>query len=87
MAKSQIIPIYKIGDIVTTNQDVVPESPNWEKGYWKIPKGSKVRIIDIETSDSKQAELDEIYLIRFSEAEFWVEQSVLSQNTQTDTPF
>lgn len=77
MAKSEVVPVFKVGDRAIVKEDIFPESEYWEKGYWKIPKGRKVRIAAIELSDSKSAELDEIYLIEYLDATFWIEQSML----------
>ena len=57
--------MLKIGQKVEVVTEIEPESEFWEKGYWKIPKGHKSKILDIDEDGN--------YMIEYIEATFYVE--------------
>lgn len=61
---------FKVGQKVEVNTEIQPESEYWEKGYWKIPKGHKSIISDIDEDDN--------CLIEYIEATFYVDSSFLN---------
>ena len=65
---------FKIGQKVETNIEIQPESEYWEKGYWKIPKGHKSIITDIDEDGN--------CLIEYIEATFYVDSSFLNARQQ-----
>ncbi len=69
--KSNVIPIYSVGQNCILNDDKTIDETT-------VLKNSVVQIIGIELSDSKFANLDEIYLVDYIDYTFWVEQSELS---------
>lgn len=68
--KSDVIPIYKEGQscILTVDKEINDTT---------IKKGSVVTIEAIELTDSKFADLDEIYLVDYIDFTFWVYQNEL----------
>jgi hypothetical protein len=60
----------KIGQKIEVNVEIQPESEYWEKGYWKIPKGHKSTVEDIDDEGN--------ILIEYIEATFWVDSSFLN---------
>jgi len=64
--------MLQIGQEVEVNTEIQPESWAWEKGYWKIPKGYKTKILDIEKCE------DEEILIEYIEATFYVNSKFLN---------
>lgn len=69
--KSEVIPIYKEGQncILTVDKEINDTT---------VKKGSIVTIEAIELTDSKFAELDEIYLVDYLDMTFWVYQTELN---------
>ena len=69
--KSNVIPIYRVGQtcFLVNDKDIDEAVVN---------KGSEVIIEAVELTDSKFANLDEIYLVDYLDFTFWVEQSELS---------
>ena len=72
--KSNVTPIYKVGDncLMTCDKSINDSI---------IKKDSIVIIEAIEISDSKFAELNEIYLVDYCDMTFWVyEEELILQN-------
>lgn len=64
--------MLQIGQKVEVNTEIQPESWAWEKGYWKIPKGYKTKVLDIEKDQ------DEDIMIEYIDAKFYVESKLLN---------
>lgn len=64
--------MLQIGQTVEVNTTIEPESEFWEKGYWKIPKGYKTKVLDIEKGE------EEDILIEYIDATFYVESRFLN---------
>ena len=62
--------MLQIGQIVEVNTEIQPESWAWEKGYWKIPKGYKTKVLDINKEEG--------VLIEYIDATFYVESKFLN---------
>ena len=69
--KSNITQKFKIGDLVELSKDFQDKNIRLKKGW-------KVYINDIELSDSKNAELDEIYLCECIDYGFWCSEDFLN---------
>ena len=61
---------FKVGQKVEVNTEIQPESEFWEKGYWRIPKGHKTTIEDIDEDGN--------CLIEYIEARFYVDSGFLN---------
>ena len=63
---------FKVGQKVELNTEIQPESDFgfWEKGYWRIPKGHKTTIEDIDEEGN--------CLIEYIEARFYVDSGFLN---------
>jgi hypothetical protein len=64
--------MLQIGQTVEVNTTIEPESEFWGKGYWKIPKGYKTKVLDIEKGE------EEDILIEYIDATFYVESRFLN---------
>lgn len=62
--------MLQIGQIVEVNTEIQPESEFWEKGYWKIPKGHKTKVLDIDKEEG--------ILIEYIDATFYVNSCFLN---------
>ena len=65
--------MLQIGQTVEVNTEIQPESWAWEKGYWKIPKGHKTKVLDIEKGE------EEDIMIEYLDAKFYVESRFLNR--------
>lgn len=64
--------MLQIGQTVEVNTTIEPESEFWVKGYWKIPKGYKTKVLYIEKGE------EEDILIEYIDATFYVESRFLN---------
>lgn len=64
--------MLQIGQTVEVNTEIQPECWAWKKGYWKIPKGYKTKVLDIEKDQ------DEDIMIEYIDAKFYVESKFLN---------
>jgi hypothetical protein len=64
--------MLQIGQVVEVNTMIEPKSEFWENGYWKIPKGYKTKVLDIEKGE------EEDILIEYIDATFYVESRFLN---------
>jgi len=62
--------MLQIGQTVEANTEIEPESEFWEKGYWKIRKGYKTKVLDIDKEEG--------ILIEYIDAKFYVESKFLN---------
>ena len=78
--KSKVIPIYKEGQncVLTVDKEINDTT---------IESGSIVTIEAIELTDSKFAELDEIYLVDYLDMTFWVYQTELEPASSNNNEY
>ena len=69
--KSSVIPKFKKGELVRLAKDFKNENIHLKKGW-------EVYINDIELTDSKNADLDEIYMCECIEYGFWCSEDFLN---------
>jgi len=72
MKKSKIIPKFKIGESVKLAKEFKDDNITLKKGW-------ECYVIDIELTDSKNAELDDIYLLECIDYGFWVSEDYLDK--------